>query len=163
MILGNSPIEYIGLLERKLVSPISPSTWNLDPHVTAWLMIVAASAILSYFAIKILNVLVRGSGSKPDGGGLWDRLGRTFVSYSASFLCFLLVSCLTLSVSSPIKFSGSHKHAGDEAQKVWATRRSGFYYCPGLKQYGVLQPGRFMTESGALQAGYRSFSRKLCR
>lgn len=45
---------------------------------------------------------------------------------------------------------------------VWVNSRSGFYYCPGTKAYGKLPPGRFMTESEALQEGYRPIERELC-
>jgi hypothetical protein len=47
--------------------------------------------------------------------------------------------------------------------KVWVNTKSGFYYCPGTKAYGKLEPGSYMTEAKAVQNGYQPFSRQACR
>ena len=46
--------------------------------------------------------------------------------------------------------------------KVWVNTKSGFYYCPGTKAYGNLQPGTYMTEASAVQGGYQPFSHQTC-
>ena len=47
--------------------------------------------------------------------------------------------------------------------KVWIHAKSGFYYCPGTKAYGKLEPGTYMTEAEAVQRGYKPSSREGCR
>ena len=39
--------------------------------------------------------------------------------------------------------------------KVWVNARSGFYYCPESRFYGVLRPGEVMTQEEALRKGFR--------
>ena len=46
--------------------------------------------------------------------------------------------------------------------KIWANRRSGFYYCPDSKFYGKVTPGVYMSESEALQNGYRPVGNQPC-
>ena len=48
------------------------------------------------------------------------------------------------------------------AIKIWANQRSGFYYCPDSKFYGKLTPGVYMSESEALQNGYRPVANQAC-
>jgi hypothetical protein len=47
--------------------------------------------------------------------------------------------------------------------KVWVNTRSGFYYCPGTDMYGKLQPGKYMTETSALESGYQPSLKQTCR
>jgi Flp pilus assembly pilin Flp len=39
--------------------------------------------------------------------------------------------------------------------RVWVNTRSGFYYCPGSRFYGILRPGEVMTQDEALRKGFR--------
>ncbi|MBZ5660184.1 MAG: PilZ domain-containing protein [Acidobacteriia bacterium] len=39
--------------------------------------------------------------------------------------------------------------------QVWASKRSGYYYCADSPFYKRLQPGSFMTQGDALQSGYQ--------
>jgi len=47
--------------------------------------------------------------------------------------------------------------------QVWASQRSGLYYCPGTILYGKLQPGKNITERIALQNGFQPSLGKMCR
>jgi hypothetical protein len=49
------------------------------------------------------------------------------------------------------------------AVKIWATRRTGFYYCPDSKFYGKLTPGVYMSQSEAIQSGYQPAANQTCR
>jgi len=39
--------------------------------------------------------------------------------------------------------------------KIWASKRSGLYYCPDSKLYGKLTPGVYMSQGEAIQSGYQ--------
>jgi hypothetical protein len=39
--------------------------------------------------------------------------------------------------------------------RVWVSRRSGYYYCPGSEAYGTLTPGEYMSRIEANQRGFR--------
>lgn len=41
------------------------------------------------------------------------------------------------------------------AVRIWASKRSGLYYCPDSKLYGKLRPGVYMSQGEALQSGYQ--------
>ena len=47
--------------------------------------------------------------------------------------------------------------------KIWANKRSGFYYCPDSKLYGKLTPGNYMSQGEALQLGYQPATKEICR
>ena len=47
--------------------------------------------------------------------------------------------------------------------RVWANRRSGFYYCPKTKFYGKMSPGAYMVQWDALQRGYRPADAQACQ
>src|SRR5262250_2436726 len=47
--------------------------------------------------------------------------------------------------------------------KVWASKRSGFYYCPNSQQYGHLTPGEFMPQAEAIHRGFRPLVNPGCR
>ena len=51
---------------------------------------------------------------------------------------------------------------GNAHTLVWANTRSGFYYCPKTSLYGNIQPGKYLAETDALQAGYRPALRETC-
>src|SRR4051812_44587340 len=46
---------------------------------------------------------------------------------------------------------------------VWANTRSGFFYCSDSGMFGNLKPGQFMTQTEALQEGYRPWSAHVCK
>jgi len=46
---------------------------------------------------------------------------------------------------------------------VWASQRSGLYYCPATRLYGKLQPGKNMSERSALQSGFQPSLGQMCR
>jgi hypothetical protein len=48
--------------------------------------------------------------------------------------------------------SGPNK---DPNKRVWVSKRSGYYYCPGSQAYGTVTPGDYMTRMQANQEGYR--------
>ena len=48
------------------------------------------------------------------------------------------------------------------AVKIWASKRSGLYYCPDSKLYGKLSPGVYMSQGKALQSGYQPAG-KVCQ
>ena len=41
------------------------------------------------------------------------------------------------------------------AVKIWASKRSGLYYCPDSKLYGKLTPGVYMSQGEAIKTGYQ--------
>ena len=43
--------------------------------------------------------------------------------------------------------------AVSESVRVWASPRSGFYYCPNSTLFGTMTPGSYMTQGEALQKG----------
>lgn len=47
--------------------------------------------------------------------------------------------------------------------QVWASQRSGLYYCPGTTLFGKVRPGKQMAERSALQSGFQPSLRKVCR
>lgn len=47
--------------------------------------------------------------------------------------------------------------------KIWASQRSGLYYCPDSKLYGKITPGVYMLQSDAIQNGYRPAGNEMCR
>jgi hypothetical protein len=55
--------------------------------------------------------------------------------------------------SKQVRGDGSKKNKPDE--KVWVSKRSGYYYCQTSRQYGTLEPGEYMNRSQANQAGFR--------
>jgi hypothetical protein len=46
--------------------------------------------------------------------------------------------------------------------KTWVNQRSGLYYCPDSKFYGKLTPGTYMSQSEAIQNGYRPVANQAC-
>ncbi len=46
------------------------------------------------------------------------------------------------------------QRTGNPRSRVWANKRSGFYYCPHSKLYGKIKPGVYMSQTEALQSGY---------
>src|SRR2546422_589611 len=53
-------------------------------------------------------------------------------------------------------------HLGNQAPKkrppqerVWVSKRSGYYYCSDSHGYGTVAPGEYMTRSEATQKGFR--------
>jgi hypothetical protein len=52
--------------------------------------------------------------------------------------------------------------AGNSHVRVWASRRSGFYYCPHTEWYGKMKPGFYVTQTRALQSGYRPALGQAC-
>ena len=59
---------------------------------------------------------------------------------------------------SPIK----RHHAARPDAKVWVNRQSGFYYCAGTTFYGKVQPGAYMSQSEAVQGGFRPIGDEPC-
>jgi hypothetical protein len=49
--------------------------------------------------------------------------------------------------------NGAKKSKPDE--KVWVSKRSGFYYCETSREYGRIEPGEYMIRSQANQRGFR--------
>src|ERR1700686_5330439 len=47
--------------------------------------------------------------------------------------------------------------------KVWAHKKTGWYYCPDSKLYGKLKPGMYIMEEDALERGYRPAAQEPCR
>jgi hypothetical protein len=47
--------------------------------------------------------------------------------------------------------------------RVWINTRTGLFYCAGSAMYGEIRPGRYLTQTEALQSGYRPWSMKACR
>ena len=47
--------------------------------------------------------------------------------------------------------------------KIWASQRSGLYYCPDSQLYGKITPGVYMLQSDAIQDGYRPAGNAVCR
>jgi hypothetical protein len=41
------------------------------------------------------------------------------------------------------------------SNRVWVSRRSGYYYCPSSPSYGTLNPGEYMSRTDANQKGFR--------
>lgn len=46
--------------------------------------------------------------------------------------------------------------------QVWASKRSGYYYCADSPFYNTMQPGSFMTQGDALQSGYQPRRDRYC-
>ena len=46
--------------------------------------------------------------------------------------------------------------------QVWTSKTSGYYYCTDSDFYKTVQPGTFMTQSDAMQSGYRARLGKFC-
>jgi hypothetical protein len=47
--------------------------------------------------------------------------------------------------------------------KVWAYKKTGWYYCPDSRFYGKLKPGKYMKQDDALERGYRPAAQEPCR
>jgi len=47
--------------------------------------------------------------------------------------------------------------------RVWASKKTGFYYCADSKVYGKAKPGAYMTQEKALERGYRPAGENPCR
>lgn len=81
----------------------------------------------------------------------------------------LLVYLITSPV--PERWSGTDRLAQFKEQtvsaativKVWANKKTGWYYCPDSKLYGKLKPGMYIMQDDALERGYLPAAHEPCR
>ena len=59
--------------------------------------------------------------------------------------------------------SRNSKTGNPQDVQVWASQRSGLYYCPGTRLYGKVQPGKQIPQRSALQSGFQPSLRQMCR
>jgi hypothetical protein len=55
------------------------------------------------------------------------------------------------------------KMGNQQDVRVWASQRTGLYYCPGTTLFGKVQPGKQMAERSALQSGFQPSLKQVCR
>jgi len=78
--------------------------------------------------------------------------------------CALAVDVkLKILARSALEKAVTNTHApGNPAIKVWARQNSGFYYCPATNLYGRDESGMYLSETAALDQGYRPAAGATC-
>jgi hypothetical protein len=91
-----------------------------------------------------------------------DELER--VHWRRTLLVIGAVLAIAFLIASPLTRSLLARSDRDAAVslKVWASPRSGFYYCRGTDFYGRIRPGKYMTEAGAIESGYQPSLGQAC-
>ena len=82
--------------------------------------------------------------------------------------CFLLLLVVLIPSSALKKWGAAPKFNiitvnAATIVKVWTNKKTGFYYCPDSKFYGIYEPGEFMMQDRALESGYRPAAQQPCR
>lgn len=86
-----------------------------------------------------------------------------FVVLIVALLVFLTPWRIWSLLISNLVPSRAKRSPPDEAVKVWASTRSGFYYCTDSALFGKVTPGLYLAQGEALQNGYRPAEAKPCR
>jgi hypothetical protein len=135
-------------------------------HKVALFMIAASLATIPLVGILIYlgNRVVASGESKCDEQGSRDSK-RRFWFVAVLLPVIFAVLYIALDPSLILRLYGTVRKppfGNSQEVQVWASQRSGLYYCPGTRLYGKLQPGKNMSERSALQSGFQPSLGQMC-
>jgi phosphoglycerol transferase MdoB-like AlkP superfamily enzyme len=136
-------------------------------HKLAIFLLVASLAIIPLVGI-IGYIFSRAlAAGEPENDEAGRRDGKRRFWFTAVLVPVVFAALyITLDPSLIARLYGTGRNSptsNSQDVQVWASQRSGLYYCPGTKLYGKVQPGKQMPESTALQSGFQPSLRQVCR
>jgi len=129
--------------------------------VVASLATIPVVGIIGYISSRVL------AAREPEN----DKAGRSdsnrrfwFAAVLVPVVFAALYIALDPSLIARLYGTARNSKTGNQQDvQVWASQRSGLYYCPGTKLYGKVQPGKQIPESSALQSGFQPSLKQVCR